>query len=178
MAFGGFGFDIGIVVASAIGGFATQPAPPALSCAAPASAATVRLASASPISPPVNSDPTHGRAIVRAPDGLFYVDATINGAKLRLLVDTGATDIILTRADAARAGVRLEDGQFDEKASTAGGETNMARVQLHQVAVNGSLDWNVPAVVAGGALNVSLLGARWLTRIGSVTITGDRMILQ
>lgn len=145
-------------------------------CALPPRASNIMLTSLT--TEPSPSPIMSGRRIKRAADGLFYVDATINGASIRLLVDTGATTIVLTQADAARAGVLLTKDSFDATANTAGGKTAMARVRLAQVAVNGSLDWNVPAAVAGEALGVSLLGASWLTQIGSVTITGDQMVLQ
>lgn len=119
-----------------------------------------------------------GQTVQRAADGLFYIEARINGAPVRFLVDTGATMIVLTKADAARAGVLPHIAAFNDLASTAGGDTTMARVRLDRVAVAGSLDFDVPAAVAGDGLRVSLLGASWFTQIASLTIAGDRMVLQ
>ena len=118
------------------------------------------------------------QAISRAPDGLFYVDAIVNGAPVRFLIDTGATTIVLTKKDAARAGVLPVAEAFNAIANTAGGDTAMARIRLARISVGHSIDFDVPAAVAQGNLGVSLLGASWLTQVGSVTITGDRMVLQ
>lgn len=114
----------------------------------------------------------------RAADGLFYVDALVNGAPVRFLVDTGASTIVLTRADARRAGVISPTIVFGDVADTAAGRTPIARVRLARMTVGPSVGHDVPAAVAGEGLGVSLLGQSWLTRLDSVTIEGDRMILR
>jgi aspartyl protease family protein len=190
MAFGLLTFNIGAILASATGmasfGEAQMrmlPGDPiaisavASTCSGPSSAAVAIGQRRATDRTSIQLVHKHARSIVRAPDGLFYVDAVVNGAPVRFLIDTGATSIVLTKADAARAGVLPANESFDAKATTAGGETAMAWVRLDRVTVAGALDWDVPAAVASANLGVSLLGASWLTQIGSMTITGDRMIL-
>ena len=53
------------------------------------------------------------REISRAPDGHFYLDAQVNGAQVHFLVDTGASMVALTAADAQRAGIALPSGARD-----------------------------------------------------------------
>ncbi len=116
--------------------------------------------------------------IRRDPDGLFYVNALVNGVRVRFLVDTGASTIVLTPADAGRAGVLPQAAEFHDSAETAGGRTAMARVKLARLVVGPVEQRDVDAAVVGSGLNVSLLGQSWLTQLQSVTISGDRMVLQ
>lgn len=158
---------------------ATLPRHPvSLTCSAAAPAIVMMLSPQDSPQAVPRPAPRAGQTVQRAADGLFYIEARVNGAPIRFLIDTGATIIVLTKSDAARAGVLPHAAAFNALASTAGGDTTMARVQLNRVAVAGSLDFDVPAAVAGDGLGVSLLGASWLTQIASLTIAGDRMVLQ
>jgi len=126
------------------------------------------------IGPPVTAQ---GNEVRRSADGLFYVNAIVNGAPVRFLVDTGATVIVLTPDDARRAGVGVESGAFSASAETANGRTSMARVVLDEVVVGATRTRALGAAVVQGNLPVSLLGQNWLAQLGSVTIAGDRMLL-
>ena len=114
----------------------------------------------------------------RADDGLFYVDATINGANVRLIVDTGASMTVLSPDDARRVGAAFSGAAFDQEAQTAAGASRMARVTLSYMRVGTTSASLVSAVVASQPLAYSLLGQNWLSRIGSVTIEGDRMTMR
>lgn len=124
------------------------------------------------IGPPVTE---RGNEISRAADGLFYVTAIVNGAPIRFLVDTGATTIVLTAADAERAGIRPDEGAFSATAETANGRTNMARIVLDEVVVGGTRSHALGAAVVKDRLPVSLLGQNWVARLSSLTISGDRL---
>ena len=113
--------------------------------------------------------------LVRSPDGHFYAEAQVNGARILVLVDTGASMVALTTADAQRAGIAL--GSERAVAMGAGGPVEMIPVTIDRVAV-GSLSANgVQGAVAEG-LSVSLLGQSFLSRVGTVEISGDRMVLR
>lgn len=112
-----------------------------------------------------------------AADGHFYLLAEVNGVTVRFVVDTGATDIVLTRRDAARAGLDPEGLNYFGTAMTANGRVATAPVRLDTLALGGVSDANVPAVVNGGELDTSLLGMSYLSR-HEVTFSGDRMILR
>ncbi len=114
----------------------------------------------------------------REGDGLFYVSARINGEVVRLIVDTGASFTVLSAEDARRIGIDPGKITFAESADTAAGATPMARVVLANLEIGQNVAAGVPAMVASGPLRTSLLGQNVLSRLGSVTIEGDRMTLR
>lgn len=114
----------------------------------------------------------------RAEDGLFYVEAQINGVSVRLIVDTGASMTVLSPDDARRVGLEPEAATATEVAQTANGTSRMARIRLDSVQVGQTSAANVSAVVASQPMESSLLGQNWLSRMDSVTIQGDRMTLR
>jgi aspartyl protease family protein len=116
--------------------------------------------------------------VPRAPDGHYYLNAEINGVALRLVVDTGASQIVLSRADAARVGIDTERLVFAGRALTANGAVRTAPVRLDSVAIGPILDSNVRAVVNGGEMAGSLLGMDYLQRFSRVEITGGRLVLE
>lgn len=111
-----------------------------------------------------------------APDGHYYVTALVNGEKLRFVVDTGASDIVLTADDARRLGFDPGTLAFAGRAQTANGMVRTAPVTLDEVTLAGFRDTRVPAVVNAGDLDTSLLGMRYLSRY-RITLAGDRMTL-
>jgi aspartyl protease family protein len=117
------------------------------------------------------------KVLWRADDGLFYLDAQVNGRPVRFLVDTGASIVVLSAADAARI-APSEAGEPAVLADTAAGQREMRKVTLDQVIVAGRAASNVTAAVAGPELQVSLLGQNMIGYLGSVTIEGDRMTLR
>lgn len=117
-----------------------------------------------------------GFALDRAPDSHFYADAQVNGARIRFMIDTGASSVVLTREDAQRAGIAI--GAFDAVGTGAGGEIKLARVSIDRLALGPVAANRVEAMVAERGLPVSLLGQSFLSRIGRVEISDDRMILR
>lgn len=114
----------------------------------------------------------------RAPDGHFYANTMVNGATVRMMVDTGASSVALNRADAQAAGIAFGNGDFTERGRGAGGVIALKPVTLDRVGIGPIEAHRVDGVVVDGALDVSLLGQSWLSRIGHVAIEGDRMILR
>ena len=113
----------------------------------------------------------------RARDGHYYLTATINGTPLRFVVDTGATDMVLTRADAEAAGLSPDNLNYRGRASTANGEVRTAYVRLDEVELGGVRDTDVPAVVNEGEMRQSLLGMGYLQRWGRIEIANGELIL-
>lgn len=142
---------------------------PAIPVAAPVSRSTGGLVL---IGPPVTAK---GNEVYRSRDGLFYVTAIVNGAAVRFVVDTGATVVVLTAADARRAGIALDHGDFSDSADTANGKTAMARVKLDKVTVGSTQAEAIEAAVVNRDMPVSLLGQSWLSRLESITIAKDRL---
>ena len=113
----------------------------------------------------------------RARDGHFYATVEIQGQPVRFVVDTGATDMVLARQDAARLGLHPEELEFTGLANTANGTVRTAPVRLEQVAFGPWTDTKVRALVNGAEMETSLLGMGYLDRFERIEITRDRMIL-
>lgn len=115
------------------------------------------------------------RELVRAPDGHFYADAQVNGARIRFMIDTGASMVVLTPADAQRAAVPLPAERMT--AHGAGGEIEAIPVSIERIAI-GPLEARDVRGAVVEQVGVSLLGQSFLSQIGRVEISGDRMILR
>jgi len=113
----------------------------------------------------------------RGRDGHFHAELEVNGRRVQFMVDTGATDIVLSRGDAAAVGIEVERLAFSGRARTANGEVATAPVRLGSVRLGDMLDTGVAAQVNGGELDRSLLGMAYLDRFGRIEISGDRMRL-
>ena len=113
----------------------------------------------------------------RAPDGHYYLMAEVNGATLRFVVDTGASQIVLSRRDAERAGIDTASLVYLGRAQTANGMVRTATVRLDSIAVGPVRHEGVRAVVNEGELEQSLLGMDYLQRFSSIEITGGRLVL-
>ncbi|MDA5192543.1 retropepsin-like aspartic protease family protein [Govanella unica] len=113
----------------------------------------------------------------RDADGHFRVEAEVNGRPLQFLIDTGASHVVLSPADAARIGLRPTRDDFSLSLTTANGSLRAAPVTLDTVRI-GSLDIpQVTAVVTGTDLPQSLLGMSFLNRLGRWRVEGDRLML-
>jgi aspartyl protease family protein len=117
--------------------------------------------------------------IRRRLDGHFTARADVNGSRISLIVDTGASTIVLRPEDAKKAGIDLDKLSYDVTVMTANGRTKAARVKLKSVAV-GPLDrQDVDALVAKkDALFESLLGMSFLSRLRSYEFSGDFLRLR
>jgi aspartyl protease family protein len=129
--------------------------------------------------------PTHGQELAdgamvftRAPNGHFWIDATVNGVSVRFLVDTGASDVVLNREDAARLGIVVDASSFTQRAQTANGTTRGAPVRLRQIRIGQIRFDDVPAMVNEGELRESLLGMHLLERLSSIEIRNDRLTIR
>jgi len=113
----------------------------------------------------------------RAPDGHYYLTADVNGKPVRFVVDTGATQIVLSKEDARSAGLDVDDLVYLGRAYTANGEVRTAPVRLDRFTIGPIEDTNVRAVVNDGAMEGSLLGMDYLQRFSSVEIGGGKLVL-
>jgi aspartyl protease family protein len=100
------------------------------------------------------------------PRGHVVLDAAVNGAPVRFMVDTGATLVALTIADAAAAGIGRGELHFTLRTSTANGVALAAPVRLREIRVGQFSVADVPAVVHEN-LRISLLGQTFLNRLDS-----------
>ncbi|MDP5334735.1 MAG: TIGR02281 family clan AA aspartic protease [Paracoccaceae bacterium] len=113
----------------------------------------------------------------RAPDGHYYMTLQVNGADIRFLVDTGASDIYLSRQDAQSAGLDPANLAFIGSAMTANGPVRTAPVRLDSIRIGGIEDRGLRAFVNEGEMRESLLGMTYLQRFASVEIRQGALIL-
>lgn len=111
-------------------------------------------------------------------DGHYYMTLEANGSPVRFVVDTGATDIVLTRQDAEMLGIDVDDLAFSSIARTANGVVQTAPTVLKTLAAGGVIDRNVRVVVNGGEMDASLLGMRYLRSFSRIEISNRTMVLE
>lgn len=117
-------------------------------------------------------------SIAKGPDGHYWAEADVNGSRVRFLVDTGASAVALTTADAKRLGIATEKLDYAHKVVTASGQTRAASVKLGRVSVAGARLDNVDALVIEDGLESSLLGMSYLGRLASFEATQTSLILR
>ncbi len=115
-------------------------------------------------------------------DGHFRLTLGVNGTPVEFIIDTGATELVLSRDDAARVGFDPDALAYLGQARTANGVVGIARVSLDEVVLAQDgleiRDTDVSAFVNEGELDVSLLGMGYLRRFARIAIEGDRLILE
>ncbi|MEX0350020.1 MAG: TIGR02281 family clan AA aspartic protease [Paracoccaceae bacterium] len=119
-----------------------------------------------------------GISVPRALDGHYYLQLTVNGKPVDFLVDTGASQVVLSHRDAERVGIDTDALNYFGRAMTANGEVRTAPVELDTVALGGFTDHDLTAWVNEGEMDRSLLGMEYLQRWPSVQITNGALILQ
>lgn len=110
-------------------------------------------------------------------DNHFHLTLHINDVPVEFLVDTGASQMVLTLDDAQRVGFNPEELAFIQTAFTANGEVATAPVRLDTVRLENISDTRVRASVNSGDMDKSLLGMSYLSQFDSIEIRRDRLIL-
>ncbi|MFO1172888.1 MAG: TIGR02281 family clan AA aspartic protease [Hyphomicrobiaceae bacterium] len=112
-------------------------------------------------------------------DGHFVARAVVEGTQITMLIDTGASSVVLKSTDAERAGIDTGGLAYVVPVQTANGTAFAARTRLKSVAVGTIAYENVEALIAqAGALDESLLGMSFLSRLGSYEFSGDYLTLR
>ncbi len=142
--------------------------------------AAKRTTMAAAVETPRPASSSSGRVELSANNhGHYAAEADINGRGLSLMVDTGASLVVLTYEDAERAGVFVSDSQFTARSQTANGVARNALVTLDEVCVQSVCVRDVKAMVAEpGRLHVSLLGMTYLGRLRRVDMQAGRLTLE
>lgn len=124
---------------------------------------------------------TQGRTveIARGRAGEFSIMTQVNGGRIPMILDTGASAVVLTQDAAKAAGLPLEVLTYNVNVDTANGRTQAASVTLDRLAVGGLVERSVPALIARpGQLKTSLLGMSFLNRLESWEVRGDKLIMR
>lgn len=117
--------------------------------------------------------------VSRGAGGEFAVRAAINGAGVAMLVDTGASSVVLTHEAAQAAGLPVDFLKYDVAVETANGRTRGASVLIDNIIVGGIVERRVPALVMPkGVLRTSLLGMTFLSRLEAFEFRGDRLVMR
>jgi len=117
--------------------------------------------------------------LIAAGNGHFFADSRINGSTIRVMVDTGATMVALSHRDAQNAGIHLNQSDYQHKVSTANGHARIAIINLDSVSIGDITVYNVRAAVSEpGALQTTLLGMSFLSKLRRTEIRQGRLILE
>ncbi len=117
--------------------------------------------------------------LARGRGGSFDVSTSVNGGKVPMVLDTGASAVVLTQEAAKAAGLPLEVLNYSVVVDTANGKTRAAAVTLDSIGVGGLIERSVPALIAQpGQLRTSLLGMSFLNRLESWEVRGDKLIMR
>src|SRR5215831_16428203 len=116
--------------------------------------------------------------IPRGQGGEFALRARINGVSAPMVIDTGATSVVLTWETAKAIGLPIEMLEYNVDLETAGGHTKAARLTLERLSVGKLTEKSVPAlVVPRGHMKTNLLGMSFLDRLESWGVRSDRLML-
>lgn len=111
--------------------------------------------------------------------GHYVVHPSVDNFRIKMLVDTGASVVALTAADARALGIQLSPADYKMTLNTANGAVRGARVNLREVRLGDILVRNVEAVVLpAGALSMSLLGTSFLGKLQGYEVQTGRMVLR
>lgn len=111
-----------------------------------------------------------------AQDGHYYVDALVNDSYVTFLIDTGASDIVLSRDDARRIGLNPDQLVFDGMAETANGMVATARATISHMTIGTFEDFALQASVTDSDMKGSLLGMSYLGRF-DLLFVGERLMI-
>jgi aspartyl protease family protein len=127
---------------------------------------------------PAATTVSEGGAIIvpRGQDGHYHVMAEVNGIRIAFVVDTGATDVVLTEKDAARAGIDLAALAYTGRARTANGEVRTAPIRI-DISLGGMEASRLRASVNEGEMSQSLMGMSFLSRFSRVEIARGELVL-
>jgi aspartyl protease family protein len=123
----------------------------------------------------------HGESVVvaRGRGGDFQIQTEVNGVRVPMVLDTGATSVVLTHDAAVAAGLPVEMIHYTVNIDTANGRAQAAAVTLDRIAVGSIVERAVPALIAPpGQLKTSLLGMTFLSRLRSWEVQGDRVTMR
>ncbi len=121
---------------------------------------------------------TDDRIVVpRARDGHYYLQLQVNGKPVEFLVDTGASQIVLSLEDAGRIGIDVNDLNYFGRALTANGEVRTAPARLDEVVLGPFEDRDLTAWVNEGEMEQSLLGMEYLQRFSTLQISPQSLTL-
>ncbi len=127
---------------------------------------------------PVTAKAQHrGVSLTREGNGHFFAQGDVDGAPVRFMVDTGASVIALTAADAQKLGQTWYPNELQMVGRGVNGDVIGKPIMLGRVRIGDIEATNVRAIIVPEGLDVSLLGQSFLSQVSNVNIRGDQMTL-
>lgn len=122
----------------------------------------------------------HGAVVrIAKTGGHFIARAQVNGRSVRMIVDTGASTVVLRPEDARHARIPLNSLSYTVPVDTANGRAFAARIKLDKISLGALTIENVEALVTRpGALQQSLLGMSFLSRLRSYEFSGNQLLMR
>jgi aspartyl protease family protein len=125
------------------------------------------------------SEPTSVVQIPRSSNGEFAIQARISGIAAPMVIDTGATSVVLTYETAKAVGLPLELLEYNIDVQTASGHTKAARLWIDRLTIGKLVERSVPAlVVPRGMMKTNLLGMSFLDRLEGFEVRADQLMLR
>jgi aspartyl protease family protein len=147
---------------------------------APASA--VAIARTAKVETSASASPSSFGNVVRLTAGThghFVTDAEVNGRRIEVMVDTGASVVALTHEDAQTVGIYVQPSDFKYQVQTANGPARIALVNLERVSIGNITVYDVRAAVGErGAMTTTLLGMSFLSKLRRTEMRGGELILE
>ena len=115
--------------------------------------------------------------IKMAPDGHFWANATINGQKVRMLIDSGATITALSERTAAAAGISRQAGVVPVILRTANGLTKAETGAIEDLRMGNVRAGNLKVLISPGLGDVDILGMNFLSKLSSWRVEGKTLVM-
>jgi aspartyl protease family protein len=111
-------------------------------------------------------------------NGHFNVIGSVNGREVNFLVDTGASETVLTPSDAVRLGIDIEGLEYSRVFQTANGLGYGAQIELGTLSIGPLVFYDFPVSVNRTEMGSSLLGMSFLRRLESFEVRDRRLYLR
>lgn len=128
--------------------------------------------------PNVSSHEIRTASLRKEGDGHYWASASVNNIPVKFLVDTGASVVVLTRRDARRIGIDIDNLQRNTDVRTAAGRVKAAMTVIDEIEIDGVHVKNISAVVIEEGLEHSLLGMSFLNRLDGMEVTPTAIVLR
>ncbi|NJC33494.1 aspartyl protease family protein [Sphingomonas jejuensis] len=112
-----------------------------------------------------------------SPDGHFWIDASINGARTRFLVDTGATFTAVSGNTVRDAGLSVDESGFPVLISTANGDVAARRLRLPEVRIGSIVVRDLGAITSPAFGQINVIGMNFLSGLESWRVEGRTLIM-
>lgn len=110
-------------------------------------------------------------------NGHFIIAAKVNDYKVKFLLDTGASSIVLTNEDAKNANINVNDLNYNISISTANGIIYVAYKNVERLQISNKIFYNLKVAVTKSGLNQSLLGMSFLKNVKSYSINNNKLTI-